>query len=160
MSVKVLFVCLGNICRSPTAEGVFLKLVAEAGLSKRIEVDSAGTAGWHQGRAPDPRTIAVAKEHGYNLSMLRARQVLAADFEKYDYILAMDSENLRNLTQLKPIAHTGFLGLFLAFGLQKNYCEVPDPYHGDAKDFALVVSLAEDAARGLLDHICKNHNLN
>ncbi|MES2672594.1 MAG: low molecular weight protein-tyrosine-phosphatase [Pseudomonadota bacterium] len=159
MSIKVLFVCLGNICRSPTAEGVFLKLVADAGLSKHIEVDSAGTAGWHQGRAPDPRTIAVAKEQGYNLSMLRARQVIAEDFEKFDYILAMDSENLRNLTHLKSVTHTGFLGLFLAFSSQKSYCEVPDPYHGDNKDFELVVGLAEDAASGLLAYIRKNHNL-
>jgi protein-tyrosine phosphatase len=159
MSVKVLFVCLGNICRSPTAEGVFLKLVADAGLSKRIDVDSAGTAGWHQGRAPDIRTVAVAKKQGYDLSMLRARQVVVSDFEKFDYILAMDSENLSNLMKLQPINHTGFISLFLEFGLQKTYCEVPDPYHGENKDFELVVDLAEDAARGLLAHIRKNHNL-
>ncbi len=156
MSVKVLFVCLGNICRSPTAEGVFLKVVADAGLSKHIKVDSAGTAGWHQGRAPDARTIAVAKKKGYDLSVLSARQVLKNDFEKFDYILAMDAGNLNDLAKLKPINYKGFLGLFLAFGLQKKYQEVPDPYHGDDKDFELVLGLVEDAAKGLLAHIQKN----
>lgn len=159
MSVKILFVCLGNICRSPTAEGVFLKLVADAGLSKHIEVDSAGTAGWHQGRAPDTRTVAVAGKKGYDLSVLSARQVLKDDFEKFDYILAMDSENLSDLAKLKPPNYKGFLGLFLVFGLQKKYHEVPDPYHGDDKDFELVLGLAEDAAKGLLAHI-RNSNAN
>ena len=159
MTVKVLFVCLGNICRSPTAEGVFLKLVTDVRLRETIEVDSAGTAGWHQGTAPDIRTIAAAKSKGYDLSLLRARQVLRDDFEKFDYILAMDSENLYDLENVKPISYTGHLGLFLTFGQQKRYSEVPDPYHGSNADFKLVLNLVEDAAQGLLNHIRKNNGL-
>jgi protein-tyrosine phosphatase len=159
MTVKVLFVCLGNICRSPTADGVFLKLVSDAKLDKHIMVDSAGTAGWHQGRAPDPRTIAAAKKRGYDLSVLRARQVLTRDFEKFDYILAMDAANLRDLENLKPANYSGHLGLFLGFGMQKTHSDVPDPYHGDTKDFELVLDLVEDASQGLLDHIRQNKSL-
>ena len=121
--VNVLFICLGNICRSPTAEGVFQKLVADAGLTKRIQVDSAGTAGWHQGRAPDPRTIAAAKKRGVDLSKLRARQILPADFEAFDYILVMDAVNLQDVKRLLPADYRGRLGLFLEFGSQKKFRE-------------------------------------
>ena len=159
MTINVLFVCLGNICRSPTADGVFQKLVNDAGLNEKIKVDSAGTAGWHQGRAPDVRTVAAAKTRGYDLSVLRGRQVLKNDFSAFDYILAMDSENLHNLEVLKPDDFTGYLGLFLAFGEQKKYAEVPDPYHGDHKDFELVLDLVEDASLGLLQFIRKKHTI-
>lgn len=159
MTVHVVFVCLGNICRSPTADGVFQKLVNDAGLNEHIKVDSAGTAGWHHGNAPDSRTVAAAKTRGYDLSVLRARQVLKKDFSSFDYILAMDSENLRNLRLLKPHDFSGHLGLFLEFGEQKNYVEVPDPYYGDHKDFELVLDLVEDASAGLLQFIRHKHNL-
>ncbi len=154
--VKVLFVCLGNICRSPTADGVFRKLVADAGLDDQINVDSAGTAGWHIGRAPDARTVAAAKNRGYDLSELRARQVSKMDFFEYDYILAMDNANLGDLKSLKPANYTGHLGLFLAFSEQDEYREVPDPYHGGSEGFELVLDLVEDAAQGLLNEIRKH----
>ncbi len=153
MSVKVLFVCLGNICRSPTAEGVFRALVSDAGLTKRIQVDSAGTANWHQGRAPDPRTIAAAAKRGFDLSGLRARAVKRSDFDEFDYILTMDEDNLADLQHLKSANYTGHLGLFLAYGSQTTYCEVPDPYHGGSEGFEQVLDLVENAAAGLLGAI-------
>jgi len=154
--VKVLFVCLGNICRSPTADGIFRKLIADAGLDNQVQVDSAGTAGWHIGRAPDARTVAAAKNRGYDLSVLRARQVSKADFAEFDYILAMDNANLSDLKQLKPVNYQGHLGLFLAFSEQSHYREVPDPYHGGSEGFELVLDLVEDAAQGLLNDIRKH----
>ncbi len=156
MSVKVLFICLGNICRSPTAEAMFHQLVADAGLSKRIHVDSAGTASWHQGKSPDPRTIAAAKLRGLDLCMLRARAVKRSDFDEFDYILAMDADNLAHLQALKPADYSGHLGLFLGFGSQLHYQDVPDPYHGGRDGFELVLDLVEDAAKGLLASIQKN----
>ena len=156
MSVKVLFVCLGNICRSPTADGIFQKLVSDAGLTKRIQVDSAGTANWHQGRAPDARTVAAAAKRGFDLSVLRARAVKRSDFDEFDYILAMDEQNLADLRSLKPADYTGHLGLFLAFASQQQYREVPDPYHGGSEGFELVLDLVEDAAAGLLTVIQEN----
>lgn len=159
MTINVLFVCLGNICRSPTADGVFQRHVIDAGLSKRISVDSAGTANWHQGRAPDPRTIAAAKKRGVDLSVLRARPVIKTDFTKFDYILAMDAVNLHDLESIKPADYTGHLGLFLQFSQQSRYREVPDPYHGDDAGFELVLDLVEDAAAGLLQYIRKQHHI-
>lgn len=157
--IKVLFVCLGNICRSPTADGIFQKLVADAGLTKRISVDSAGTAGWHQGKAPDPRTVAAASKRGFDLSPLRSRQVKHTDFGDFDYILAMDEENLADLALLCPHDFGGHLGLFLEFSQQKNYTAVPDPYHGGAAGFELVLDLVEEASRGLLQTIRTQHKL-
>ena len=153
MSVKVLFVCLGNICRSPTADGVFQKMVSDAGLTKRIQIDSAGTANWHQGRAPDPRTVAAAAKRGFGLSVLRARAIKQSDFDEFDYILAMDEANLADLHSLKPADYAGHLGLFLAFSSQNRYREVPDPYDGGNEGFELVLDLVEDAAAGLLSSI-------
>lgn len=157
MTVKVLFVCLGNICRSPTAEGVFQHLVNKASLSKRIHVDSAGTASWHSGKAPDPRTIAAAKKRNIDLSVLRARSVKPEDFDEFDYILAMDQSNLSDLEALRPVDYKGHLGLFLEFGTHKHYRHVPDPYHGESDGFELVLDLIEDAASGLLLKIKNQH---
>jgi protein-tyrosine phosphatase len=154
--VKVLFVCLGNICRSPTADGVIRKLVADAGLAEQIQVDSAGTAGWHIGRAPDPRTVAAAQKRGFDLSPLCARQVTRVDFAEFDYVLAMDKSNLSDLQALKPAGYRGHLGLFLAFSEQQKFREVPDPYHGGNDGFELVLDLVEDAALGLLNDIRKH----
>jgi protein-tyrosine phosphatase len=151
--INVLFVCLGNICRSPTADGIFRKLVSREKLERAITVDSAGTSEWHLGKMPDGRTIAAAKKRGYDLSVLRARQVSAADFDEFDYVLAMDNSNLRDLQKIKPQHYEGHLGLFLDFGSNKNYREVPDPYYGGEDGFELVLDLVEEAAKGLLAHI-------
>ncbi|MET0378570.1 MAG: low molecular weight protein-tyrosine-phosphatase [Spongiibacteraceae bacterium] len=159
MSIGVLFVCLGNICRSPTAHGVFLQHVQRRGLQDHIRVDSAGTGDWHIGHAPDKRTAATALRRGYDLSELRARQVLRDDFARFQYILAMDAENLRNLQHLRPASFNGELKLFLEYGDHPEYTEVPDPYYGDEADFERVVDLVETAAQGLLHHIVTRHRL-
>lgn len=153
MSVSVLFVCLGNICRSPTADGIFRHQLEQAGLSKRVRVDSAGTGGWHIGRGPDPRTVAAARQRGYDLSPLRARQVSVADFDEFDFILAMDNANLKDLRALAPAHFQGHLGLFLEFSKRYDEHEVPDPYYGEGDGFERVLDLVEDASAGLLRHI-------
>lgn len=153
---KVLFVCLGNICRSPTADGIFRELLVREKLDQKVLVDSAGTGDWHVGKAPDVRTVAAARQRGYDLSVLRARQVSARDFAEFDYVLAMDKFNLMDLQRMKPSTYTGHLGLFLEFGSRGDYREVPDPYHGSKDDFELVLDLVEDAAQGLLNHIRSN----
>ena len=153
---KVLFVCLGNICRSPTADGIFRELLVREKLDQKIQVDSAGTGAWHIGKAPDARTVAAARQRGYDLSILRARQVSANDFAEFDYVLAMDKSNLQDLQRMKPSTYNGHLGLFLEFGSRGDYREVPDPYYGGQDGFELVLDLVEDAARGLLNHIRHN----
>lgn len=150
---SVLFVCLGNICRSPTAHGVFIQQVADMGLESRIYIDSAGTSDWHIGKSPDPRTTDCARKRGYDLSSLSARQVIPADFKRFDYILAMDHENLAHLERMSPKAYSGTLGLFLDFADNNEYQEVPDPYYGGAQGFELVLDLIESAGQGLLKDI-------
>ena len=150
--IAILFVCLGNICRSPTAQVVFEKLLAEQGLASCVRVDSAGTGDWHLGKQPDPRTIIAGQGRGYDLSQLRARQVRADDFSDFDYILAMDGRNLENLQALRPPSFEGYLGLFLPFGAGA-YDEVPDPYAGGEQGFEQVLDLTEQAAEGLLAHL-------
>ncbi|MBA4289597.1 MAG: protein-tyrosine-phosphatase [Pseudomonas sp.] len=150
--MRVLFVCLGNICRSPTAEGVLRHKLREAGLQARVEVDSAGTGDWHVGKAADLRTRQAAQQRGYDLSALRGRQVQAADFNAFDLILAMDNSNLRDLQQLRPGNATAELDLFLRrYQLQLD--EVPDPYYGGADGFEQVLDLIEQACEGLLREI-------
>jgi protein-tyrosine phosphatase len=136
---------------------VFAHHVARRGLDRVIRVDSAGTGDWHIGHAPDKRTAAAAILRGYDLSSLRARQVTREDFSRFDYILAMDAENLRNLQAMRPSNYCGELKLFLDYGDDSRYREVPDPYYGGADDFALVVDLVENAALRLLDHIVAHH---
>jgi protein-tyrosine phosphatase len=150
---RVLFVCLGNICRSPTAEGVFRELVNQKGVADQISIDSAGTGDWHIGRPADVRAAQAALSRGYDLSSLRARQAIADDFRQFDYVLAMDESNLNNLRQLAPVDFQGYLGLFLDFSQQDEYTEVPDPYYGGEQGFELVLDLIEDASEGLLQHI-------
>ncbi|WP_028886054.1 low molecular weight protein-tyrosine-phosphatase [Teredinibacter turnerae] len=154
--VKVLFVCLGNICRSPTAEGVFRKKVLDAGLQERIEIDSAGTSGWHIGEPPDKRAIAAAKGRGYDLATLRGRQLVGDDFRVFDYILVMDRENLANSKAIAPSEFSGCLSLLLAFSSQSRYSEVPDPYYGGDQGFDTVLDLIEDSCDGLLKDIERN----
>jgi len=158
MAVKILFVCLGNICRSPTAEGIFRKVITDAGMHDRFFIDSAGTADWHTGKTPDARTMSAAVTRGYDLSTLRARQVCRADFEEFDYILAMDNENLEHLRSMAPADFSGHLGLFLAFSQQEDHREVPDPYYGGEDGFTLVLDLIEDASTGLLTQLQQQYS--
>lgn len=150
--MKVLFVCLGNICRSPTAEGVFRHFVKQAGLEKNIIIDSAGTADWHTGKAPDPRTIKAAAKRGYDLSTLKARQAVSEDFHKFDLILAMDESNLANLRAIQPANGKAELALYLP-RLGQDAREVPDPYYGGEDGFELVLDMLEQASQVLLDEV-------
>lgn len=154
--VKVLMVCLGNICRSPTAEGVFREQVRQAKLQQFILVDSAGTSDWHVGKAPDKRTVKAAAQRNIDLSAQRGRQVQHQDFSEFDYVLAMDSQNLRELQRRCPEQYHGKLALFLQYG-SSAYKEVPDPYESDAKAFELVLDLVEDASVGLLKQLLVTH---
>lgn len=154
--IRVLFVCLGNICRSPTAHGVLQQMVNQAGLADKVLVDSAGTAAWHIGKSPDSRSAAHAKQRGYDLSALRARQAVPADFDQFDYVLAMDKENLANLQDICPNGAKTAPQLFLyQFSQKFNELEVPDPYYGGDAGFEHVLDLVEDACEGLLADIKK-----
>lgn len=157
--VRVLFVCMGNICRSPTARGVFEKLVQEAGLSHAIETDSAGTHAYHIGNSPDKRAIAAALQRGYDLSRYRARRLSSQDFARFDYILAMDHENLSAMQEILPPESKHRVHLLMQFARASAQPEVPDPYYGAGGGFVRVLDLVEDAARGLLEHIRAQHNL-
>ncbi len=151
--MKVLFVCMGNICRSPTAEGVFRKLAMERGLSGQLEIDSAGTHGFHVGRPPDPRSIEHAARRGYDLTALRAREVVPADFERFDYVIAMDGNNVEHLNAFCPDHHLKKVRLLLDYARAGKRSEVPDPYQGKPKDFERVLDLIEQGCRGLVDHL-------
>ncbi|CAN0622041.1 Low molecular weight protein-tyrosine-phosphatase [Burkholderia multivorans] len=148
--VSICFVCLGNICRSPTAEGVMRHQVEAAGLGEWIEIDSAGTGDWHVGEPPDARAQAAALARGYDLSALRARQVSAADFERFDFILAMDAANLAELRRRCPPAHRGKVRLLMEFASGVPAQEVTDPYFGGAQGFEQVLDQCEAACEGLL----------
>ncbi|KVN00273.1 low molecular weight protein-tyrosine-phosphatase [Burkholderia stagnalis] len=149
--VAICFVCLGNICRSPTAEGVMRHQVEAAGLADRIDVDSAGTGDWHVGEAPDSRAQAAARTRGYDLSALRARQVSGADFERFDLLLAMDGANLAQLRRRCPAEHRDKVRLLMEFAPGAAESEVADPYFGGAQGFEQVLDQCEAACRGLLD---------
>jgi protein-tyrosine phosphatase len=150
--IKVLFVCLGNICRSPTAEGVFRHVIEKEGLADRVQIDSAGTGEWHIGSPPDSRACKAAAKRGYDLTSLRGRQVSRKDFETFDYVLAMDDENVRALKRLAPREHAHKVRLFTDFG-SRGAPGIPDPYGGGRHGFELVLDLVEDAAQGLLRHM-------
>ena len=151
--MKILFVCLGNICRSPTAEGVFRAIAARDAPELAIEVDSAGTAGYHIGEPPDARTRQAASRRGYDLSALRARIVEPHDFENFDLILAMDRENLNVLHHRAPAHARERVRLFLEFAPEATVTEVPDPYYGGPNGFEEVLDLVEAATHGLLQHL-------
>lgn len=150
---SVLFVCLGNICRSPTAHGVFRQMVQDRGLETQIHIDSAGTGGWHVGSEPDNRAQAAARRRGYELSDLRARQVSLSDFERFDYVLAMDKDNLRDLQRQAPAVYHEKIRLFLSYRDDGSIAEVPDPYYGGEQGFNHVLDLVEEASAALLDTI-------
>lgn len=146
---------MGNICRSPTAEGVARTLAERAGLASVFEFDSAGTHGFHIGSPPDKRARQAAEGRGYDLSSLKARQVGSCDFSRFDYILAMDRENLDLLRQACPAEHQHKLGLMLEYSTRFDEEEVPDPYYGGPEGFQRVLDLIEDAATGLLEQLAK-----
>lgn len=153
--MKILFVCLGNICRSPTAEAVFRHLLASAATDLKIEVDSAGIGSWHIGEPPDARAQAAARRRGIDLSALRARQIMGEDFERFDLILAMDGENLTELRKRSPAQYRERVRLFLEFAPDLGEEDVPDPYYGGDAGFEAVLDLTEQAARGLLESLMR-----
>ena len=155
--ISVLFVCLGNICRSPTAHGIFEKLVEQHHLQNRIKIDSAGTGDWHLGKSPDGRAQTYAQKRGYDLSHLRARQISPSDFSDFDYILAMDTQNLADIQLMQPEDYSGHISLFLDFLEGGQGQEVPDPYYGGDQGFELVLDMVEQASSNLLDHIVAKH---
>ncbi len=155
--ISVLFVCTGNICRSPTAEGVFHALVDEAGLAERITADSAGTIAYHAGEPPDPRSQETALERGIDLSRQRARQVTDADFTDFDFLVALDSSHLSRLTELCPEGEHHRLRMLMEFAPNAGARDVPDPYDGGLGGFDRVFGLIEAGAAGLLAKIRKQH---
>ena len=151
--IRVLVVCTGNICRSPTGEGVLRHLAAKRGLQERVAVRSAGTHDYHVGDAPDPRSVRHAGKRGYDLSAQRAQQVTREHFGEYDYILAMDRGHLRILRQMAPEGAKARLGLFLEASARWNGADVPDPYYGGAEGFEEVLDMVEEAAALWLDRL-------
>lgn len=155
--MRILFVCMGNICRSPSAEGVFRHLLGTRAPQLRVEIDSAGTHDYHVGRPPDRRSVAAAQRRGVDLSALRARTVRDEDFSYYDLILAMDEENLQLLRQRAPAASLQRIRLLMEFAPTAFARHVPDPYYGGAQGFEEVLDLLEEAAEGLLQDLLKRH---
>ena len=155
--VKVLFVCLGNSCRSPTAEGVFTALIDREGLTDLVSVDSAGTGDWHVGDQPDRRAQAAAKARGYDLSIQRARQIKEMDFWDFDYVIAMASQNHSALSMMAPTNAQDRIRMFLSFAPKEGITDVPDPYYGGANGFDHVLDLVEAASLGLLQELRKRH---
>ncbi len=157
--VSVLFVCMGNICRSPTAQGVFESLVQRSGLAGVIRIDSAGTHAYHIGNQPDSRSQQAALGRGVDLSKQRARQVQTTDFSDFDYVLAMDLHNLQALQRFAQAQQAKNLQLFMEFASRWREREVPDPYYGGSQGFERVLDMIEDASEGLLEHLIRTHQL-
>lgn len=157
--IKVLFVCLGNICRSPTAEGVFRKLVREESLEHLFEIDSAGTHAYHIGEPPDERARDACARRGIDIKHLSGRKAVPEDLEKFDYVLAMDRENFNDLIDICPAGHEARVRLFMEFAPNWPENEVPDPYFGGVSGFDRVLDMIEDAARGLLNEIRRTRQL-
>lgn len=154
--IRILFVCLGNICRSPTAEAVFRARANKIGLLPHLQIDSCGTGDWHIGKSPDGRSQRAAATRGYDLSTLTARQLAASDFERFDFILAMDAANLRDIKALRPSDCSAHVARFLDYHPDANQGDVPDPYYGGDQGFDQVLDLIEAAADGLLATLAKN----
>ncbi len=150
--IKVLFVCMGNICRSPTADAVMTAMVKEKGLDKQIIIDSAGTHAYHVGEMSDRRSAQVARQRGYDMDYIRARKVTLSDFEEFDYILAMDEDNYQILMDLCPDEHCHKVAKFLSYS-NTGQSNVPDPYYGGPQGFEKVFDLVEKGCQGLLDKI-------
>lgn len=150
---RILFVCMGNICRSPTAEGVFRKLLAERAPELEVVIDSAGTHGYHDGAPPDPRACRAAERRGIDLRPLRARRVTPEDFERFELVLAMDEQNREFLLEVCPPEYQHRVRLLLEFAPHLSLREVPDPYYGGSTGFERVLDLVEEAAVGLIEHL-------
>lgn len=151
---KVIFICLGNICRSPSAEAVFTGIVKNAGLQNNFEIDSAGTSGWHEGGPADARMQSHAIKRGFNLSSLSRKFNPDTDFDYFDYVIGMDDENMHNLKNMaRNEVHLNKLHKMTDFSKELNYDEVPDPYYGGNAGFELVLDLLEDACKGLLEKL-------
>ena len=155
--IRVLFCCMGNICRSPTAQGVFAHLVRRRSLEWMIEVDSAGTHGYHIGSAPDPRALSAALKRGIDISDQRARMLTSADFAEFDYVLVMDRENMAIAEEICSPTHAEKLQLLLSYAPHLGIEEVPDPYYGGAAGFERVLDMIEAASEGLLNRILERH---
>lgn len=156
-TVRVLFVCMGNICRSPTAQGVFRRLVREVGLEHIVEIDSAGTHAYHLGEPPDLRAQETARRRGIDLGDLRARRVEPEDFTYFDYVLAMDQDNYLSLSAICPPGYERRLNLLMDYAPQIRTREVPDPYYGGESGFERVFDMLEAASEGLLTEIRRRH---
>ena len=152
-TVSTLFVCMGNICRSPTAEGFFRNHASQAGLTDSLMIDSAGTHGYHLGHPPDGRAVAEARKFNVDIAGLRARRVEASDFERFDHVIAMDHDNLRMLEQMAPKNARARLSLMMNFAGPDKPLEVPDPYYGSSADFVYMCELLDRATAGLIKHI-------
>ena len=150
---------MGNICRSPTAHGVFRDLVQREGLADQIEIDSAGTHSYHVGSPPDSRAQATARSRGFDLSDLRARRAESIDFEHFDYVIAMDHDNHRGLSAICPPGYESRLHMFMSFAPERGAEEVPDPYYGGDQGFENVFDMVSDASDGLLAHIRSTHSI-
>ena len=155
--VSVLFVCMGNICRSPSAQGVFEKNVDDNGLKNQFNIDSAGTHSYHVGGKPDSRSVQAAMARNIDITQQRARKISQSDFEAFDYIVVMDNNNHMNVRMICPKNHQHKIYKMLEFVPSSKYTEVPDPYYGGDNGFELVLDLLEIASIGLLEHIQSNH---
>jgi len=156
--IKVLFVCLGNICRSPLAEGIFRQRLVDRGLDSFFEIDSCGTAAYHIGEPPDGRSLANAQKNGVNYRHL-GRQVKKSDFQKFDYILAMDASNHRNLMDIRPKNAAATMMMMRDFDDQRSGDDVPDPYYGGEDGFQHVFEVLDESVNQLIDHLVENHKL-
>lgn len=157
--VRVIFVCLGNICRSPTAEAVFRKLVLDEGLEQHIYIDSAGTHAYHVNEPPDSRAQSAAARRGIDMSSLRGRRATDEDIEQFDYVLAMDGENYHNLLAISADHNQHKVRMLMEYAPDRPEQEVPDPYYGGPGGFDNVLDMVEEAARGLLQDIRQQHNI-
>ncbi|WP_033070575.1 low molecular weight protein-tyrosine-phosphatase [Thalassospira australica] len=157
--IKVLFVCTGNICRSPTADGVFRKMVRNKGLDDHISVDSCGLSAYHVGELPDPRSREMAESRGIDLTDIRSRKIKPGDYDQFDYILAMDDGHLRDMRRQAPSTRQNRIELFLDYHPTMAGQSVPDPYYGGANGFVHVFDMIEEASARLLDHICQKHGI-
>lgn len=157
MIVKVLFVCLGNICRSPSAQGVLQKMVDDIGLSEHFLIDSCGTAPFNVGKSPDKRAIYAASKRGYDIGDMVARQIHRDDYQQFQYIIAMDHKNLSSLQTWAPDDFQGEIALFMKYGSHRGLAQVADPYYEDSEKFDAVIETLEKASRGFLKYVVKKH---